>query len=177
LTGIIVTLQPSHLPYLKDLHAAGMTMVRLNGSHNTVDWHGKTMQAIRSEIPNTPILLDIPGRKLRLAIETILPVEANQILELPIPIWIPQGTTILFDDGKLTATVISENQRTLRFHQNGELRPRMSMNIPGITIQGPLLTKRDLEIIDLAQALSVDYLDLGFYRILKINPRCTQTLR
>ncbi len=76
-----------------------MTMVRLNGSHNTVGWHRQTIQTIRRVVPGIPILLDIPGRKLRLNIDTITPVHAGEILNLPLPDWIPDGANIIFDDG------------------------------------------------------------------------------
>lgn len=200
--GIIVTLSPSHLPYLRELHDAGMTMARLNGSHNTIDWHRKTIKIIRSTIPGTPILLDIPGRKLRLNIEQNIPVHTRETIALPLPSWIPEGTTIIFDDGKLTGTLLprtdfpgvtdssaprlesvstgiqkktldpgsaafglvreTQAYAAIQFHQDGQLRPQIGMNIPSVELQGPLLTKRDLEIIDLAQAESVDYLGLSF---------------
>lgn len=159
--GIIVTLRPSHIPYLQELRAAGMTMVRLNGSHNTVDWHRKTIQTIRSTIPGTSILLDIPGRKLRLNIDRETPVHAGETLNLPLPTWIPEGTTIIFDDGKIMGTIIL-NKRLVQFHQDGQLRPQIGMNIPSVPLQGPLLTTRDLEIIDLAQTETVDYIGLSF---------------
>jgi pyruvate kinase len=136
-----------------------MTMVRLNGSHNTVDWHRQTIQTVRKEIPDTPILLDIPGRKLRLDIDGITPVHTGETLDLSLPAWIPDGVNIIFDDGKLMGTVIRDK---VQFHQNGQLRPQIGMNIPSMPMQGPLLTPRDLEIIDLAQTENVDYIGLSF---------------
>ena len=41
---------------------AGMSVARLNGSHNTLDWHKDTIKLIKNVIPNCPILLDIPGK-------------------------------------------------------------------------------------------------------------------
>lgn len=157
--GIIVTLRPAHVPYLRELSKAGMTMVRLNGSHNSIDWHRQTIQTIRKEIPGMPILLDIPGRKLRLNIDRFLSVRANETLNLPMPAWIPNGTMIIFDDGKLTGVL---NKEGIRFQQDGQLRPQIGMNIPSVQMQGPLLTPRDLEIINLAQTEVVDYIGLSF---------------
>jgi pyruvate kinase len=131
-------------------------MVRLNGSHSTVDWHRQT---IRKTIPNVPILLDIPGRKLRLNIHQQVPVHSGQTLNLPIPGWIPVNTTIIFDDGKLTGTLYKEG---ITFDQDGQLRPQIGMNIPSVPMQGPLLTPRDLEIISLVQTEAVDYVGLSF---------------
>lgn len=187
-----MTLRPSHIPYLKELRNAGMTMARLNGSHNSVDWHRRTIQTIRKEISNIPILLDIPGRKLRLAVDRIVPVHAGEILDLPLPTWIPDDTTIVFDDGKITGTVIlgknticdegsadldinrpcytfvEDDKRSVQFHQDGQLRPQIGINIPSMSMQGPLLTPRDLEIIDLAQTELVDYVGLSFIESSKL---------
>ncbi len=136
-----------------------MTMVRLNGSHSTIDWHRQTIQMIRKTIPNMPILLDIPGRKLRLNIHQQVPVRSGQTLNLPIPDWIPDNTMIIFDDGKLTGTLHKES---ITFDQDGQLRPQIGMNIPSVPMQGPLLTQRDLEIINLSQTETVEYIGLSF---------------
>ena len=39
-----------------------MDIARLNGSHNSLEWHEKTIKTIRKQIPMVPILLDIPGK-------------------------------------------------------------------------------------------------------------------
>lgn len=137
-----------------------MSLVRLNGSHNTINWHHQTIKTIRATIPGTPILLDIPGRKLRLNIDKTIYVQANTTLALPLPDWIPDGTDIIFDDGKLTGTF--QKGSGVEFHQDGQLRPQIGMNIPSVPLQGPLLTPRDLEIINLAQMESIDYIGLSF---------------
>ena len=54
---------------------------RLNGSHNTLEWHSKTIRLIKT-IPDCPILLDIPEkiRTVRLDIEPVF--KKNDILIL-----------------------------------------------------------------------------------------------
>ena len=47
----------------KQMFQAGMSVARLNGSHNTLDWHKDTIKLIK--IPNC--FLDIPGKKIRTA--------------------------------------------------------------------------------------------------------------
>ena len=39
--------------------------VRLNGSHNTIDWHIKTSFNIKKIKPNCKVLIDLPGIKPR----------------------------------------------------------------------------------------------------------------
>ena len=66
---IVATIGPrSNSPsMLKKMFHAGMTVARLNGSHNSLDWHKKTIKVIKKIIPQCPILLDIPGKKIRTA--------------------------------------------------------------------------------------------------------------
>ena len=40
---------------LKKMFSAGMSIARLNGSHNTLDWHRKTIKLIKKTIPECPI--------------------------------------------------------------------------------------------------------------------------
>ncbi len=159
-TPIIATLRPSHLPYLKELKKAGMTIARLNGSYGTTKWHNQTIDLIRKEIPETSILLDIPGRKLRLPITEIIHVKKNQVINLPIPNWIPDQTHIIFDDGKLSG--ILRKKIGIQFEQDGQLHPQIGMNIPGVPLQGPLLTAKDHEIITLAREKSVNWIGISF---------------
>jgi len=62
---IIATIGPKTASesFLKKMHKAGISVARLNGSHNNLDWHRKTIKLIHKVLPNIPILLDIPGKK------------------------------------------------------------------------------------------------------------------
>ena len=48
---IVATIGPvsANSNMLKKMYKAGMSMARLNGSHNTLDWHRKTIKLINSE--------------------------------------------------------------------------------------------------------------------------------
>ena len=60
-----------------------MDIARLNGSHNSLEWHEKTIKTIRKQIPMVPILLDIPGKKIRTENLQIEPsFNANDIIVL-----------------------------------------------------------------------------------------------
>ena len=65
---IICTIGPgsNNTQTLINLEKLGMNIIRLNGSHNTLDWHKKTISVIRKTLPNIPIIFDIPGTKIRL---------------------------------------------------------------------------------------------------------------
>ena len=65
-TKIIATIGPKTAKPRKliKMFQAGMSIARLNGSHNTLEWHRKTIKLIKETLPHCPILLDIPGKKL-----------------------------------------------------------------------------------------------------------------
>ena len=66
-TKIVATIGPStaNSKKLKMMYKAGMSVARLNGSHNTLEWHSDTIKLIRKTLPDFPILIDIPGKKIR----------------------------------------------------------------------------------------------------------------
>ena len=60
-----------------------MDVARLNGSHGDQAWHGATIEMLRAVDPSIPILLDIPGRKIRtgqLAVEPRFEAGAEIVL-------------------------------------------------------------------------------------------------
>lgn len=68
-TRIVATIGPAtcSAERLRELVAAGMNVARLNGSHANHAWHKATIALLRATVPEVPILLDIPGRKIRTA--------------------------------------------------------------------------------------------------------------
>ena len=63
-TKIVAAIGPAsaNSQKLKMMYKAGMSIARLNGSHNLLTWHENTVKLIRSTLPNLPILLDIPEK-------------------------------------------------------------------------------------------------------------------
>ena len=66
-TKIVATVGPAtfDLGSIRSLVTAGMNVARLNGSHGDLKWHSMAIKNIRDCGPHIPILLDIPGRKIR----------------------------------------------------------------------------------------------------------------
>ncbi len=66
---IVCTLGPktSSIQYIKKFINEGMGMARLNGSHGSKDWIKKTVINIRKNFPALPVLVDLPGSKIRIA--------------------------------------------------------------------------------------------------------------
>ncbi len=64
---IIATIGPStrDADLIAELVAAGMAVARLNAAHGNLQWHSETIDLIRQVASQVPILLDLPGAKVR----------------------------------------------------------------------------------------------------------------
>ena len=68
-TRIVCTIGPAtnNESALRELTAAGMNVARLNGAHGDLDWHAAAIALLHEVMPEVPVILDIPGRKIRTA--------------------------------------------------------------------------------------------------------------
>ena len=55
-------------------------IVRINGSHNTIQWHEKISLRIKSINKNSKILLDVPGIKPRTGNKEIIKIKKGDII-------------------------------------------------------------------------------------------------
>jgi pyruvate kinase len=183
-TRIVATIGPAtDTPEaLRALAEAGMSLARLNGSHADLAWHAETIRLIRATLPDTPILLDLPGRKvrtLRLAHEpafaagetVILTTETAPHGRRKVPVDYPRlhedvrpGTTIFADDGALRFSVLSVDGRDIhcRAEVAGTLRSRKGINLPGVRLRTEFVTERDRRMIAFARENAVDFVGISF---------------
>ncbi len=183
-TRIVCTIGPMSLPepMLRALREAGLGIARLNGSHADLDWHRRAIDEIRRVLPDVPILLDIPGRKIRTAQlsrepsfaageEIVLTTDANDAGGAKIPVNYPDlhadlqaGHTILADDGTLRFTVVRVEGRDIhcRAETAGTLRSRKGINVPFVKLNTPQVTPRDERMIAFARETGVDFIGLSF---------------
>ena len=164
------------------LHRAGMNVARLNASHNNLDWHAKIIRRLHELVPDVPVLLDIPGRKIRTAVlafeptfasgETIiLTTEAGHDGSKKVSVGhdslhlaVSKGDKILADDGTLHFTVVGVEGRDIlcRAENGGQLKSRKGINIPHVALQGDLVTERDNHMVKFARENAVDYIGISF---------------
>ncbi|WP_321787760.1 pyruvate kinase [Burkholderia pyrrocinia] len=183
-TTIVATIGPAsdNASTLLALHRAGMTVARLNGSHSSLDWHKGTIALIRETLPELPILLDIPGRKIRtIQLRTepsfsagdrvILTTDLSHDGVEKVPVNYAQfhsklraGVRIYADDGTLSFLV--EEVRGTDVHviaeTAGTLRSRKGINVPEIDLGQELVTPRDREMIAFAKSTGVDFVGISF---------------
>ena len=183
-TRIVCTIGPGSLnsAMLQSLHQAGMNLARLNGSHSDLAWHQDAIVLLREILPSTPILLDIPGRKIRTAQlahepsfevgdELILTTDAAHDGRTKVPVNYPHlhtaldaGHTILADDGTLKFTVLRIEGRDIvcRAETAGCLRSAKGINVPFVELNMPEVTERDERMVSFARDMGVDFIGLSF---------------
>ncbi len=191
-TKIVATLGPAVDSYeaITALIKAGMNIARLNFSHGEHAAHERRIRWVReaSEALHTPvaILQDLSGPKMRTGThESGEPVELKTGQEFTITIddvpgtaervsttydLLPQdvrpGDQILLSDGLIELEVLRKTTRdvTCRVNNDGVLRPSQGINLPGVDISAPTITKKDIADLRFGLEHEVDYIALSFVR-------------
>ncbi len=188
-TKIVATLGPaSDSPErLRELVAAGMDAARLNLSHGTHEEHAERARRVREAeaAAGRPIALigDLQGPKLRIGeLEepfvlrkgedvTVSAEESCRKGELPIaPAVIGDvlkpGHDVLIDDGLVRLRVLSVDGGRARCEVivGGTVTSHKGVNLPGVPLPIPSLTRKDIADLDFALELGVDFVALSFVR-------------
>jgi pyruvate kinase len=188
-TKIVATIGPSsETPErLRALVSAGMNAARLNLSHGTHDQHLRRVQAIRDVENETgrPIALiaDLQGPKLRVGeLDEPVMLERGQHIvvaaedacsngELPVaPAVIGDvlkpGHDVLIDDGlvRLRVDVVERGRATCQVVVGGRVTSHKGVNLPGVPIPIPSITRKDSADLEFALGLGVDFVALSFVR-------------
>jgi pyruvate kinase len=79
---------------------------------------------------------------------------------------IPVGTSVLIDDGDLEMKVVGKVGDALEalIGNDGEIKNKKSINIPGVSLHLPSLTERDLMFIEWAADNNLDFIAHSFVR-------------
>ncbi len=188
-TKIVATIGPASASpeQLADLARAGMDGARLNLSHGTHDEHRERARLVRATEADLgrPIALiaDLQGPKLRIG-ELDSPVtlargedvvvaggERSDDGELPVsPAVIGEvlqpGHEVLIDDGlvRLRVETIEAGRARCAVLAGGVVSSHKGVNLPGVPIPIPSLTRKDMDDLDLALELGVDFIALSFVR-------------
>jgi pyruvate kinase len=194
-TKIVATIGPAtNSPaVLKELISAGATTLRLNFSHGTHEDHLANIRLIRriSFELNQPvgILQDLQGPKIRLGkfeqgkitlkngdpfILTSRTVPGSQTISSvsfegkDLSAEVPEGATILLDDGKVEMKVKKINHETQDLHcevvVGGVLSNNKGVNFPGVRLSIRALTEKDREDLTFGLDQGVDWIALSFVR-------------
>ena len=189
MTKIVATLGPATASKekIRELFKAGVTMFRLNSSHENVEVHKRNLNYIR-EIENEekaliPVLLDLQGPKIRIGnLPSPIEIKKDEVLKFKhqkeltddiVPVDykgmaqdVKDGEKILIDDGKLQfeVTKIENDVIFAKALTDGILKQRKGINIPGSQGSLDVLTERDIMFVEFAASNDIDYLGLSFVR-------------
>jgi pyruvate kinase len=179
---------------LTELVKSGMNVARLNFSHGDFAWHAKAIRTIREigKKNKTPIgiIADLQGPRIRIANNRELVVRKGEkvfltelkkssnrqdtkdsskviFLDLTEAVsLIKTGNEILIEDGLIRLKVIGKNKKFAEcvVSNDGTIKPRKGVNIPGISGKLGALTEKDKEVLDFALAQDVDFVAMSFVR-------------
>ena len=188
-TKIVATIGPACASpdVLRSLIDAGMDAARLNLSHGSHEDHAARAQLVRElqEECGRPlaVIADLQGPKIRVGtlVEplplatgsevTVVYADSAQNGELPLaPAVIGEvlrpGHEVLIDDGlvRLRVDEVEHERARCGVVVGGTVRSQKGVNLPGVPIPIPSLTRKDLEDLEFALELGVDYVALSFVR-------------
>lgn len=190
-TKIVCTIGPASesREKIQQLLTAGMNVARLNFSHGTHEEHGLRIAALKEEAAKAGkhlgILLDTKGPEIRtgMAPESgiLLANEAEFILDTKSELasaervgityqelWrdVVPGTHILIDDGQLDLEVTSVQPEEIktRVLNGGVLKSQKGVNVPGVAINLPGVTEKDIEDIRFGVTQGIDFIAASFTR-------------
>ena len=190
-TKIICTLGPStdQEGVLRELVANGMNVARFNFSHGSHEEHlgrFEKLKAIREEL-GKPVaaLLDTKGPEIRLkdfknGTEML---EAGQTFTLTtrevegtkeicsitykdLPQDVQPGGTIMLDDGLIKLQIITVNDTDIvcKVLNNGKIKNKKGVNVPGVHLSMPYLSQKDREDIIFGVQNGFDFIAASFVR-------------
>ena len=188
-TKIVVTVGPasSSPETLRAIAEAGMDAARLNFSHGTHEDHAERVELVREiekEIGRPiAVIADLQGPKVRIGVlpapvtldrgqEVIVAAEESATnSELPVaPTAVGEvlqpGHEILIDDGllRLRVEAVEHGRARCTVLAGGIVETHKGVNVPGVPVPIPSLTRKDMDDLDFALDLGVDFVALSFVR-------------
>ena len=188
-TKIVATIGPaSSTPEaLAALVEAGMDGARLNFSHGTHETHAERARLVRDvqKEAGRPLALiaDLQGPKLRIGDldEPIVLANGDEIVVSPeekarggdLPVSpavigdvLQPGNDVLIDDGlvRLRVERVDSGRALCTVVVGGPVGSHKGVNLPGVPLPIPALTRKDLADLDVALELGADFVALSFVR-------------
>ena len=171
--------------FIHDLFEAGMNVVRMNTAHATPEGIREIVENTRKVSHHIGILIDTKGPEIRTTgcsapihykVGDVVKIfgrpemdTEHDIINLSYTNFandIHEGDEILFDDGALCMKVIGINGPAViaQVQNEADLGSHKSVNVPGVHIDLPALTEKDVRNIKLAIDLDIDFIAHSFVR-------------
>ncbi len=186
-TKIVATIsdQRCEVEFLRALYKAGMNVVRLNTAHMNHEGLNRVVANVREVSEKIAILIDTKGPEIRTTVsEGPISFETGDIVKVKgeptqkttkecicvsYPLFVNDlsvGSQILIDDGELGMVVTQKEDDYLvcEIQNSSGLGSRKSVNVPGVRINLPSLTQKDIECIHYAIDNDLDFIAHSFVR-------------
>lgn len=191
-TKIVCTIGPTSesKEIFSELVKKGLNVARLNFSHGNHEEHLERIRMIKEvrEELGIPIaiLLDTKGPEIRtgdfeegvaelkegqefiLTTENVIGDESKCSISYDkLPEDVKKGDRILIDDGLIELEVIStldNNNIKCRVNNGGVVKNKKGVNVPGVKINLPATTKKDISDIEFGIENGIDYIAASFIR-------------
>ncbi|MBE0663686.1 MAG: pyruvate kinase [Bacteroidales bacterium] len=185
LTKIIATLSDkrSSVEFIQLLFDAGMDAVRVNTAHQSPETLREMVGRIRTVSNKIPLIVDTKGPEIRTsALGDDIALNKGDAIRLQGPgnsgngvlcvsyngivASLEPGKIVMIDDGDI-ALVVKHKQTTYlecEALNEGIIQKRKSVNLPGVKIELPSLNERDIEFINLAIELDLEFIAHSFVR-------------
>ncbi len=184
LTKIVATISDSQCDqaFLRSLHEAGMNVVRLNTAHQTPEASAKVVANIRAVSSTIGILVDTKGPEVRVkGLPAPLELKAGETVTVPrvdevrkgfsvsydgFTAEVPVGARILIDDGAIELIVknVANGMLLCEVMNDGLLKDRKSVNVPGVPLRIPALSEKDREYLKFVADNDIDFVAHSFVR-------------
>ena len=193
-TKIICTIGTAtqDLASLRKLHKSGMNVARINMSHANhksakliIDRIHKINKDSKNSYGKIGILLDTQGPEIRtgdteltmdlkvgdevtLTVRDQIDVETSSIKinYKDLIHSVSKGSKISVDNGLINFMVLSKDEETLlcKVLDGGKLGSKRHVNLPGVRVNLPSITSKDLDDINFGMRNDVDFIALSFVR-------------
>lgn len=190
-TRIVATLGPAthDRETIRHLIKAGVDVFRVNASHGTVEQHTERIRMVREvageESTEVGILLDLQGPKIRLGTfegggctleagqpfsitteEIVGGCERASTVYADFAKDVKPGDRVLLNDGAVELRVDKSDGMTAfcKVTRGGYVGDRKGINLPGVAVSTPALTKKDKADLRTTLAAGIDMVALSFVR-------------
>ncbi len=198
-TKIIATLGPAteSTEMLEELIIAGVDVVRLNMAHATGEWITASVERIRTVSKkvgrHVAVMMDVKGPEIRTGdVASPIDLKVGETFEFHVqkpppdrhaidvnypglPADVKVGAIVLVDSGLIRLQVLEKDDQCIRCRvlTPGRLGSRRHINLPGVDVNLPSLTQKDMRDIQVGIAAGIDFVALSFVR----RSEDVQTLR
>jgi len=174
---------------LEKLITAGMDIARINMSHATADQARETCQRVRDASQKigrrVGVLMDLQGPAIRTGeLSVALDLKPGQTIALTVRGEVSEeehsvdvnyddlvddikvGDVVLVDNGTIQLKVLEKKRNQLKCEvlTQGTLGSRRHINLPGVRVNLPALTDKDIQDVELGIEIGVDFIAMSFCR-------------